>query len=126
MRKTRQAETINAVLDSHPAPMTAFELHARARINSPRLGIATVYRQLGQMLRRDQLVQVELAGQPCRYERAGKAHHHHFVCGNCGQLFALPGCVTGLNKFVPEGFHALRHELTVFGACRDCASTSPQ
>lgn len=123
MRRTKQAETIRAVISSHPAPLSVAELYQKAKAIAPGIGIATIYRHLGTWLDEGRLVPVEFTGQPCRYELAGKAHHHHFLCRSCGQVFELPGCVSGLHSLLPEGFQAQQHELTIYGACRACAAS---
>ena len=122
MRQTKQRETIRAVLSSSAAPLSVAEILMKAKEISPEIGIATVYRHLGNWLRDGELVPVELAGENCRYELAGKAHHHHFLCRSCGRVFELPGCVAGLHSIVPEGFECQKHELTIYGACRACAA----
>lgn len=122
MRNTRQSSTLRSILASHPSPVAINEIHALAQRQHPGLGIATVYRHVSHWLDDGWLVPVELPGQPCRYELADKAHHHHFLCAACGRVFDLPGCVAGLSQLLPDGFQALRHDLTIYGACRSCAT----
>jgi Fur family ferric uptake transcriptional regulator len=122
MRQTKQRETIHAVLSTSVAPLSVAEILARAREAAPEIGIATVYRHLSHWLRDGELVPVEITGEVCRYELAGKAHHHHFLCRHCGRVFELPGCVPGLHSIVPEGFVPQNHQLTLYGACRSCAA----
>ena len=50
------------------------------------------------------LVQVELPGEPPRYETATKAHHHHFQGRTCGQVYEIEGCPEDVQPFVPSGF----------------------
>lgn len=121
MRQTKQRETIRAVLADSASPLSAVEILARAREAAPVIGIATVYRHLSCWLQAGELVPVEIPGEVCRYELAGKTHHHHFLCRGCGRVFELPGCVPGLQSIVPEGFQAQNHEITIYGACRACA-----
>lgn len=120
-RKTRQAMTLQKVLREQGTPLSVDQIWEQARQTEPAIGIATVYRHLARWIRDGWLVLVEIPGQPARYEIAGKSHHHHFVCERCGVVFELPGCVAGLDSFLPEGFHARRHELSVFGACGLCS-----
>jgi Fur family ferric uptake transcriptional regulator len=125
MRNTRQSATLRSILAAHPAPLSVHEILSLAQRRHPGLGIATVYRHVSHWLEEGWLTPVELPGQPCRYELAGKAHHHHFLCSACGRVFDLPGCVPGLHQLLPEGFHAQRHDVTIYGACRRCAATLP-
>lgn len=120
-RKTRQAKTLQKVLREQQAPLSVDQIWEQARQMEPAIGIATVYRHIARWIQDGWLVLVEIPGQPARYEIAGKSHHHHFVCEVCGVVFELPGCVAGLDSFLPEGFQARRHELAVFGACGLCS-----
>lgn len=87
------------------------------------MGIATVYRRVERWLETGAAVTVEIPGQQNRYETSGKAHHHHFVCEDCGSVFDLPGCVKGIDGLLPPGFKAKKHDLSVFGTCPRCATT---
>lgn len=121
-RQTIQARVLSAVISESAAPLSIHELLEAAKTEVPRLGVATVYRNISRMLAAGEINAVILPGQPPRYERAGKPHHHYFYCEQCGRVFDLPGCVAGLLRLVPEGFRAVRHDLTLYGACRTCTS----
>jgi Fur family ferric uptake transcriptional regulator len=121
-RQTMQARVLAAVISQSAAPLSIHELLEAAKTEVPGLGIATVYRNIARMLAAGEINAVVIPGQPPRYERTGKPHHHYFYCEHCGRVFDLPGCVNGLRQMVPEGFRALRHDLTIYGACRNCES----
>jgi Fur family ferric uptake transcriptional regulator len=115
-----QARVLSAVIGRSAAPLSIQEWLATAQREIPGLGIATVYRNIARMLAAGEINPVTLPGQPPRYERAGKPHHHYFYCEQCSRVYDLPGCVSGLLQMVPEGFCALRHDLTLYGTCRSC------
>ena len=125
-RNTRQGRTILEILSEHPQPLSALELHARAKVVVPEIGIATVYRHLQQLIVVGQVVVVELPSEPARYERANKPHHHYFFCEYCRRVFDLPGCVPGMTSILPDGFRVAKHELTLYGACRDCSAADAE
>ncbi len=120
MRNTRQAQTLRHVMRTHGAPLSVDEIWKQARSLEPALGMATVYRYVARWLATGWIELVEIPGQPPRYELAGKSHHHHFVCDNCGLVFDLPCALPDLASALPEGFHATKHELAIYGACRTC------
>jgi Fur family transcriptional regulator, ferric uptake regulator len=122
VRDTRQARTIREILEQHGEPVTAPEVHSYAMALVPGIGIATVYRHLHHLTVAGEIARVELPGQPCRFERAGKPHHHHFVCQGCQRVFDLMGCLGDLRSLVPDGFEVIKHDLTVYGHCRRCAA----
>lgn len=123
VRKTKQSMTIQSLFAERAGPLSAVEVHEMARARVPSVGIATVYRQIGQLLQSGWLTEVKLGGEPSRFELAGKPHHHHFVCQGCRQVFEMPGCIGAWQTLVPPGFHALNHELTLYGFCATCAQT---
>jgi len=87
------------------------------------MGLATVYRTLNAFAREGLARVVSLPGEPARYEKAGKSHHHHFVCRSCHRVFEVLACVGSVQKMAPAGFQVLEHEITLYGACRKCART---
>ena len=97
------------------------DIHRLAVKSVPSLGIATVYRSLKNLQEEGQVCCVEIPGQPPRYERSDKGHHHHFHCNQCGDVFDLDKCVEGLKKLAPPGFKVTDHEIILYGACKACA-----
>ena len=119
-RMTNQRRAILAVLAETQRPMSPEEILELARREVEKLNQATVYRNLTSLIEDKQLVRVELLGKPPRYELAGLAHHHHFLCQECDRMFDLPGCHGLLKQAVPPGFEATGHELVMFGRCKTC------
>lgn len=119
-RSTRQRDAIHSALAEAARPLTPQEIHALAQGNAPALGIATVYRTINAMLQTGDLVAVPLPGEAPRYELAGHEHHHHFHCTACDRVFEVEGCPGDLQRLAPRGFAVERHELTLYGQCRDC------
>jgi Fur family ferric uptake transcriptional regulator len=121
-RTTRQKEAIKSVLEDQDGPLLPDDILRLALKTVPSLGIATVYRSLKNLLDDGLVSCVELPGQPPRYERADKGHHHHFHCRNCGQVFDLQKCVAGgLRNLAPKGFQVTDHEIILYGLCKSCA-----
>jgi Fur family transcriptional regulator, ferric uptake regulator len=87
------------------------------------LGVATVYRSIAALLDEGWVASVELPGEPPRYERAGKEHHHHFRCTSCARVFDVAGCSDDLRDLVPRDFRLLGHVVTLYGVCGACDAT---
>ena len=122
-RTTRQKEAIKAVLEEQAGPLLPDDIHRLAVKSVPSLGIATVYRSLKNLQEEGQVCCVEIPGQPPRYERTDKGHHHHFHCRHCGQVFDLQKCVAGgLKNLAPAGFEVTDHEIILYGNCKSCAT----
>jgi Fur family ferric uptake transcriptional regulator len=123
IRNTRQRTVIRDVLDQAARPLGAPEILAYAQLQAKGIGIATVYRTIKALVEEGWLVPVELPGEPPRYERAGKEHHHHFLCRQCSRMFELTGCVQNLKGLLPAGFEVTGHDVLLYGACAECHST---
>ena len=121
MRRTKQRATLTEVLDRSERPLSVAELHAAASKRVAGLGIATVYRAIAAMLEGGEITAVEIPGEPPRYERAGKEHHHHFSCERCERVFDLSGCLENLRKMLPPKFEVRGHSVTLYGLCPACA-----
>jgi len=120
VRSTKQREAILGTIRSAPGPMSAQEILKSAKRRSAGLGLATVYRNIKGLFEGGLLTEVNVPGEPPRYEVAGKTHHHHFLCGRCGTLFDIPGCPGDLSSLVPAGFSLEAHDLTLMGVCAGC------
>jgi len=123
-RRTPQQHAVLVVLDNADGPLTAREVHERARAVLPSLGLATVYRHLSRLEQGGRVVAVHLAQDAVRYEPAGRGHHHHFRCVRCTTVLELDGaCPVAMleGATLPGGLTVLGHELTLFGICPACS-----
>lgn len=121
-RNTKQRRSIRDALESAGRPLAPQEVLERARGRVPGLGIATVYRTLNLLVEEGWAATVELPDGPLRYERTGKAHHHHFVCRECEGVFEVEGCARGVKELTPYGFQLESHDLVLYGRCERCVA----
>lgn len=124
-RQTRQRDSIRQALEEAGRPLSISEVLALAKGRVSGLGVATVYRTLKALTRDGQVVQVEMPGEPPRYEIAGKDHHHHFYCRICDRVYEVEGCAGDFSRLTPPGFSLEGHEVMLFGRCTDCAERRP-
>ena len=122
-RNTHQRQAILAVINASSEPLTPPQILALASRQSPRLGIATVYRLIRLLLSENMIAMVEIPGQPPRYERQSPGHHHHFLCEKCSHVFDLGTCLPNINSIAPPHFKVARHDLTLYGECASCAQS---
>lgn len=120
-RNTRQRAAILGAIRKADRPLSPQEIHAAARRQLPKLGLATVYRAIRGLQEDVLLAAVAVPGEPDRYETAGKPHHHHFYCNACARVFEMHGCPGPLNRLAPAGFEVDGHELLLYGRCETCA-----
>jgi len=119
-RQTLQRSSIRRAIERAARPLSVAEVLAAARHTVPSLGQATVYRELKRALEDGWLQQIDVPGEPARYERAGKTHHHHFHCRRCGRMFEVPECRIDERLALPRGFHVEGHEMVLHGTCGEC------
>lgn len=103
-------------------PLSAPEILESAQSEAPSLSIATVYRNLKQLVDEGALLQVMLPGENPRYELAHQDHHHHFQCRRCLRVFDVHACPGDFGHLAPPRFVVDGHELTLYGTCADCAA----
>ena len=106
-------------------PLSPPEVLSLANDQKAGLGLATVYRTINTLLEERWLVKVDMPGGITRYERAGKAHHHHFSCTLCKKVFEIHGCPGNLASLLPKGFVLTGHEVILEGLCNLCAVSAP-
>ncbi|HEX8875549.1 MAG TPA: transcriptional repressor [Phycisphaerales bacterium] len=121
-RNTKQRSAIReAIVEAH-GPVSAREVLDLAQRRVRGMGMATVYRTLKALVTDKEIVQIDMPGEPPRYEAAGKAHHHHFYCRGCGRMFEVERCPGDLSYLAPAGFKLENHDLLLLGLCIDCVS----
>jgi Fur family transcriptional regulator, ferric uptake regulator len=120
-RKTKQRDALREVLDRSERPLSVDELLEAASKRVDGLGVATVYRAVGAMLDSGWIEAVEIPGEPTRYERSDKGHHHHFQCEKCDRVFDIAGCLENLRRLAPPKFRVKEHAVTLYGLCAACA-----
>ena len=122
-RSTRQRRAIRAIFEKINRPLGPQEVLDAVSTEVEGVGIATVYRNIKGLVEEGWLATVELPGEPARYERAGKAHHHHFRCLVCSSVFELPACGLNLKSLAPPGFKVTDHDVILFGSCAGCVQS---
>jgi Fur family transcriptional regulator, ferric uptake regulator len=120
-RKTKQRDALADILERSERPLSVDELFEAASKQVDGLGIATVYRAVGALLESGWIEPVEIPGEPMRYERSDKGHHHHFQCEKCARVFDVAGCVENPRKLAPPRFRVTEHAVTLYGLCPACA-----
>ncbi len=121
-RNTRQRSAIRDAIAKSGRPLLPQEVLEAAQHIVPRLGIATVYRNLKVLVDEGELQAVHLPGENPRFERVGQQHHHHFQCRLCRRVFDVHACPGDLGHLAPRGFTVEDHDLTLYGRCKDCAA----
>ena len=126
-RTTRQRLAVDAVLRASDDFVSAQAVHLRLREAGETIGLATVYRTLGQMTQDGHLDVVRNTEGESLYRFCeSDAHHHHLVCRQCGYAVEVsgPSAVEKWTSTVGErnGFTDVSHTLELFGLCGACSA----
>lgn len=121
-RTTVQRSALRRAFETASRPLSPLEALAAAQGDVPGLGIATVYRNIRNLVDEGWLAEVPLPGSPSRYEVAGKHHHHHFRCRICDRVFEVDACPPDLRRLIPTGFQLEAHDITLIGCCSRCSA----
>ena len=115
------------LLDEQPCALSALDIEDELRAREGRrVGRASIYRVLDELVTLDLLSRVEVGDGVARYEPQRPhhdAHHHHLVCDGCGRLEpfqddALEKAIRGLAARV--AFDVSDHDVTLHGCCERC------
>jgi Fur family ferric uptake transcriptional regulator len=120
-RKTPQRAAIRKAFLDTSHPMTPPEVLAAAQRHYPRLGMATVYRNLNALCEEGWLTPFDLPGERTTYYERKKSHHHHFVCRTCRKLYPVDCLAANFSRLLPRGFVLEAHEFLLYGLCAACA-----
>jgi Fur family transcriptional regulator, ferric uptake regulator len=129
-RQTHQRQAVTDALEQSGQVLSPAEILARAQPAAPSLNLSTVYRQIKSLQDKQQIVRVDLPGQPPRFEalcqdaHATKPghHHHYFHCDVCDGVYPIHACPGRIEQLAPPGFEVQRHELTLHGRCAGCVA----
>ena len=124
IRPTRGRLSVLEELAREPHDANAQAIHARLARRRKGVGLATVYRALGDLSEAGLIDALPHGGAETHYRLCGEGHHHHLVCSRCHRVVELTSCdLDGwLNRVAADNeFTVTAHTLEVTGLCSDCA-----
>lgn len=103
--------------------LTAEDVHRRMVEQKSDIGLATVYRVLGQLTDVGILTRNTFESGKAIYEVRDGAHHDHLICLECGRVdeFADP-VIEERQKAIAQssGYAVAQHQLALYGYCPEC------
>lgn len=125
MRATFPRLKILEVFHRHPARhLGAAEVYRELLAHGHDVGLATVYRVLGQLVRADLLVRHHFDAANSVFELAGKGRHDHVICTRCGKVAeSADPAVAQLAERIArrQGYSLVSYSLSLYGCCDRCA-----
>lgn len=121
-RNTKQRGVILDIFSHSKKPIPAPVVVTKAQAKIPKINKTTIYRTLERLEKEGVITSMLVSPGVLHYELSSEDHHHHhFYCKHCEGVFCLEGCTKGIAKLLPKGFILESHEITLHGACPDCA-----
>lgn len=125
-KKTRNTEQRKIILKelqkmtSHP---TAFELFKKVQKRMPDIGLATIYRTLDFMEKKNKIIKLKSKDKEARYD--GRIDKHcHLICKGCSFI----ADITDVKKIIIKSEQLKRSGFTIdptyvemFGVCKKCS-----
>jgi Fur family ferric uptake transcriptional regulator len=122
-RMTPQRMMAISAIEKSDGHISAEEIYAQVITKYPQVNISTVYRTLELLKKLGLVTETDFGEGRVRYHPAGKGHHHHLVCQECGAIIDLDEAVLEplKNDLLREyGFSADLRHLAIFGHCVNC------
>lgn len=119
--------TIVREAHNHPSALEVYEAVKQVR---PRIGLASVYRILHQLVQQGYIKEVGGSDECQRYD-GHIARHDHAVCTVCGALLDVPTEVTIPAAILQAAAQAVgielgSHEVRLYGRCSSCQTRDNQ
>ncbi len=117
MRITRQKKLLQEEVEQFSTFFNAEELYQKVSERDKKMGIATIYRFLKNLVDKDQLHSFSCAGKTIY--SLDQNNHCHFICQRCGKIEHLE-----IKKidFLPKSYKnkVCHFQIDVTGTCKDC------
>jgi Fur family transcriptional regulator, ferric uptake regulator len=110
--------------------LSAEDVYSLLRVDSPDIGLATVYRTLEMLEELGFLHRIEFGDGKSRYELAtgDSSHaHHHLICLSCNKVIEFDDdLMETLESFVSRtaDFQITDHQVKFYGYCSECRNKS--
>jgi Fur family ferric uptake transcriptional regulator len=122
-RLTPQRIMIVSAIEDSDGHISAEEIYAQVVAKYPHVNISTVYRTLELLKQLGLVTETDFGEGRVRYHPAGKGHHHHLVCTECGTVIDLDeSLLSSLESMLLREykFSADLKHLAIFGRCVKC------
>ena len=121
---TPQRRVVIQTIVANHNHLTPIALYEKVRQDCPDIGLVTIYRTLGILVRLGLVCEVHAGGSCGSYLlKRPSEHHHHLLCSECGAVVDFTGCdLSQLEQrlSLETGFEVTGHLLEFIGLCQAC------
>lgn len=128
-RSTRQKRALRQTLSESDRFRGAAEIHADLQGAGERVGLATVYKQLGRLAAAGEVDVLRTDDGQLLYRSCSTdTHHHHVVCRRCGRSVEVEG--PDVERWASSiarshGYSDVTHLVEIMGLCSACSARVP-
>ncbi|MGQ0598909.1 ferric iron uptake transcriptional regulator [Aquabacterium sp.] len=125
---TPRVKILQILRNASTRHMSVEDIYRQLRQEGAEIGLATVYRVLGQFELAGLLVRHHFEGGKAVYELNEGDHHDHLVCMACGQVEEFyDNEIERLQQQIAQsrGYRLKDHTLAMYGLCARCATCPP-
>lgn len=125
--KSKQRDAVLEVLKSTKSHPTAEWVHEEAKKIIPNISLATVYRNLNQLIESGEVIKVQGVFEKDRFD-ADSSRHAHLVCRRCGGVidFVIDKDIDKLLMERDNECELVDFSLTYYGLCPYCNKNSKE
>lgn len=121
MKYSRQRELVREAVEQSDRHPTADAVYQKVRQKEPTISLATVYRNLNQLVENNIIRRVVVPGDSDHFDHTME-YHEHMICTKCGCVIDIwpEHPIQDHFEGLPEA-KCTGYELILYGLCRDCA-----
>ena len=122
----QRQKILQTFINNQEKHLSAEDVYSLLQVDSPDIGLATVYRSLEMLEELGFLHRIEFGDGKSRYELAtgDSSHaHHHLICLSCGTVLEFgDDLMETLESFVSRtaDFEITDHQVKFYGYCSQC------
>ena len=118
MRKSKQRDLILKIINDSYCHPTAYMIYNMCREEMPNISLGTVYRNLNNLVEKQQIRRIKMQDNIDRFDRI-ENFHAHFICLKCSQIEDLK-FESNLLKNEINSNKILDYEISFKGICKNC------
>jgi len=127
IRKSEQREEIFKILSVKNYHPTAEEIYLEVKKVMPQVGIASIYRNIEQLVGLNKIVKIDLGKSSARFD-GNTEEHYHIICQKCGDIqdvfldLNLDNYYKDKNYF--NNYQVWGHKIIFQGLCLACQNAN--
>ncbi len=116
---SKQRKIVMDILQNTKEHPTAEMIYAFARQHKYRISLATVYKNLKELVAEGKVVTLETEDTRLHYD-ADVSNHAHFICNKCGRIFDIFDNAKEPEELSEIAGSVEKQKRVYYGVCKEC------